>query len=203
MTKEKPCEKGMSKVNWITVDRPGYFGKNREVQEKLWDEKYGIGNWRLACQTPQGIVLTYDGVIQEYIEGYAEYFRLHPDEAKQITESFAYAYDKELVTKEDAFDPYALYQKPGKANQFHHVAFNIALERVLKSPFKGSEPIKVRAGKPETPIEKWPAGWKWHPGRIPCVHPETITNREFPNQWWEKDSIEDFYQSNKVLQIKG
>ncbi len=203
MTIEKTREDGLPKVTWTTVDRPGYFGKGREEQEKLCNEKYGKDNWRLAWQTPQGTVLTYDGVIQEYIEGYTEYFRQHLDEAKYLTDNYSFAYDKEIITKEEAFDPYALYQKPGKANQFHHVALNIALEKVLDMPFTGKEAIKVRAGKPNTPIEEWPVGWKWHPGRIPCIHPEEIYNGEFPNQWWEKGSIEDFYQSNKVLQIKS
>lgn len=202
MTKEKLQDNKATLENWVTAERPGYFGKSREEQEKAWDEKYGKGNWRLAWETPQKEALTFDGIIQEYVEGYTEYFRQHPDEAKWITENYAYAYDKEIITKEEAFDPYALYQKQGKANQFHHVALNIALEKVLDTPFKGEEPIKVRAGKPNTPVEQWPAGWKWHPGLIPCVHPEMIQDVTFDNQWWKKGSIEDLYQSDKVLQIK-
>lgn len=202
MSKERSDKEDTSKINWTTIDKPCYFGKSREEQEKVWDEKYGKGNWRLAWETPQDTVLTFDGIIQEYIEGYVEYFRQHPNEAKLITDNYSYAYDKEIVTKKEAFNPHALYQKPGKANQFHHAALNITLEKVLEIPFKGKEPIKVRAGKPGTPVEEWPSGWKWHPGRIPCVHPEMINNMTCPNQWWEKGSIEDLYQSDKVLQIK-
>lgn len=200
--KEVISEENISKEKWVTIGSPGYFGKSREEQVKNWNDKYGEGKWRIAWETPQGNVLTYEDIIKEYIEGYAEYFRQHPEEAKFLTDNYSFAYDKEMITKEDAFDPYALYQKPGKVNQFHHVALNISLEKVIGIPFKGSEPIKVRAGKPETPIEQWPDGWKWHPGLIQCIHPELIKDVDFPNQWWGKGSIEDLYQSDKVFQIK-
>ncbi len=131
------------------------------------------------------------------------YFRQHPEEADYVTSNFAYAYDKEIITKEEAFDPYCLYNKPGHANQFHNVAMNIALEKMLKMPFKGEIPLKVRAGKPGTPESEWPLGWRWQPGLIPAVHPEEIFDMSFEGQWWERGSIEDFYQCNKALQIRG
>lgn len=202
MSKEIPeLNEQHPKTFWTTVERPGYFGKSREEQEKEWNQKYGKSGWRIAWETPEGEILTFDDIILEYILGYVEYFRQHPDEATYLTGNFSFGYDKELITREQAFDPYALYQKPGKANQFHHVAMNIALENILHLPFQGKEPIKIRAGKPGTPVETWPAGWRWQPGLIPCVHPELIAEVDFPNRWWEKGSIEDLYQSDKVLRV--
>jgi hypothetical protein len=106
------------------------------------------------------------------------------------------------VSKEEAFDPYALYNRPGAMNQFHNVAMNIALEKVLDMPFRGEVPLKVQAGKRDVPKNLWPLGWSWHPGLIPCAHPEEIFDMNCDGKWWRKGSIEDFYQSNKALQIQ-
>ena len=195
-------EKEDSQAIWVTVERPGYFGKKRAEFEERWNKSYGIGNWKLVWETPQGKVLDYKGIIKVYVQGYAKYFQDHPDEAEYVTSNYSYAYDKDLVTRREAFDIYARYNKPGVANQFHNVAMNLALEKVLGIPFKGKEPLKVRAGKPGTPESEWPAGWRWQPGLIPCVHPEEIYDMNFEGQWWEKGSIEDFYQSNKALQVR-
>lgn len=202
--KKKFREERNSKTenSWVITERPGFLGKDREKKEKEWNEKYGEGNWRLVWATADGQVLSYEDIMEEYINGYVEYFKQNPSEAKYLTENFSFAYDKDLITKKEAFDLYALYQKPGKANQFHHVALNIALENKLDMSFKGNEPIKVRMGKPSVPVEEWPLGWKWSPGNIPSTQPENIPDVIFDNSWWEKDSIEDFYQSCKALQVK-
>lgn len=202
MTQEIKREESLEDA-WVTVERPGYFGKKREEFEERWNKEYGEGNWRLVWETPQGKVLDYDGIIEVYIEGYAEYFRSHRGEAEYVTSNFSYAYDKEMVTREEAFDPYVRYNKPGHVNQFHNVAMNIALEKVLGLTFKGEVPLKVRAAKPGTPFEEWPLGWKWQPGLIPAPNPEEIFDMDFTDQWWTKGTIEDFYQCNKALQIRN
>ena len=181
---------------------PGHIGKKRSELESRWNKEYGKGNWKVAWETPQGKILDYSGIIQVYIEGYVEYFKKHPGEADHVTSNFSYCYDKNLVTKEEAFDPYALYNRPGAVNQFHHAAMNKALEEILGIPFKGEVPLKVRSGNPDMPENLWPLGWHWQPGLIPCAHPEEIFDIVFEGQWRKKGSIEDFYQSNKALQIK-
>ena len=145
--------------------------------------------------------MDYDAIFLQYVKSYAQYFLAHPDEAAYLTANFSYAYDKELVTKEEAFDPHFLFEKPGSPNQFHNVALNFALEQVLDQPFKGTQPIQVREGKPGTNPATWPAGWRWSPGQIPAVHPEYIPEQTQPG-WWQPGSIEHLYQATKVLQIK-
>ena len=186
---------------WITVERPGYLGKSKDEKLLSWDREYGVNGWRLVWETAKGEVLDYDGVFQKYIESYALYFLQHPDEASFLTENFSFAYDKELITKEEAFDPHFLFEKPGTPNQFHNVALNIALETVLELPFRGPEPIQVREGKPGTDPSTWPLGWRWSPGRIPAAHPEEIPESD-QTGWWQPGSIEHLYQTAKVLQIK-
>lgn len=193
----------MDDTQWTIVDRPGYLGGEKEKKEREWDEQYGNGNWRIQWVSATGKRLTYDDIIGLYTDGYEAYFRAHPDEAKQVTDTYAYGYDLDIVTKDEAFDAYALYQKPGVRNQFHHVAFNKALVDRIGLEFRGREPLQVRDVAKGTPLSERPAGWRWNPGVIPCTKPELIPDVAFAKQpWWEKGSIEDLYQSTKVLEVK-
>lgn len=188
--------------NWVVVERPGYLGKQRDAKEAEWNEKYyGHDNWRYAWELANGEVLDYARIFWEiYVAGYVKYFLENPREATHLTNNFAYAYDKEEIDRNTAFDPYALYGQPNHPNQFHHVALNIALEYFLGLPFQGRLPIQVREGKPDTPIKDQPLGYLWSPGRIPTVRPDLIP-RDIEG-WWRRGSIEDVYQSAKVVQAK-
>ena len=108
-----------SEQNWKTVGRPSYLGKKKDEQYSLWDKEYGRDNWQIAWQLSNGEILGFDQVFQHYVDGYALYFENHLDEAVFLTENFSYGYDKELTSKEEAFNPRALVNKPGKPNQFH------------------------------------------------------------------------------------
>jgi hypothetical protein len=192
---------------WQTVEHPGYFGKGKDAVYQSWDQKYGSGNWRLAWDLRDGSTFNYEGIFWKiYVPGYAHYFNRHRWEARWITRHFAYAYDKDLISKEEAFDPLALYEKPGRPNQFHHAAFNIALEYSLGLPFQGQKPLQVREGKSSVPKSEWPLGWRWSPGRVPAVRPDLIpelVELDDTQKWaWNLGSIEDCYQSSKSLQVK-
>jgi len=162
-------------VNWRTVERPGYLGKRKEIEYARWNNQYGEGDWRLVWETAKGETWFYGDVFWKiYVPGYTIYFLGHLDEAEYLTKEFSYAYDKDMICRNEAFDPNALYEKTGRPNQFHNVAFNIALEYGLGLSFQGGRLIQVREGKPETSVETWPEGWRWSPGRIATVRPDLI-----------------------------
>lgn len=194
----------LPKVNWQTIEHPGYSGKKKDEQIARWNSEYGEGSWRLAWELANGEVLDYEGVIWKvYVPGYVKHFLLNPQEAEFLTQNYSYAYDKDMVSKEEAFDLYALYNKPGRPNQFHNVALNIALEWYLGMPFRGEKPIQVREGKPGIPIEEQPVGYLWSPGRIATVRPDLIPDYPLETVWWHPGTIEDLYQRAKVLQVKA
>jgi len=200
-------------IEWKTVESPGYFGSSRDSSIAWWNEKYGEENWRIAWETKDQIIMNFDDVFWNiYVPGYAEYFRIHSDEARLITSAHSFTYDKEIITREEAFAPRALYEIPGKANQFHHVALNIALEWHLGFPFRGKRPLQVREPKYSAVVSENATvallqaahpvalAWKWSPGRIPTIRMDLV--EKSIAGWWQPGSIEDFYQSTKVLQVK-
>jgi len=192
---------------WQTVERPGYLGKRRDAAYREWNKMFGEGNWRIGNQMANGEMYSYEDIIWKvYVPGYEKYFLEHPIEARFITDNYSYGYDKTLCTEKEAFDIYAFYNKPGVVNQFHNVAFNVALTN-LGYRFEGVEPVQVREGKPGTPDSWQPAGFRWSPGRIMAVRPELTPEliELLPGQtiWWKHGSIEEQYQLSKVLQIKS
>ena len=196
-------EDGISIVKWITVERPGYLGKKKDQMYNLWNNKYGEENWRLVNEANNGQIFTYEDIIWKvYTPGYLNYFLENIDEAVWVTDNFGFGYDKDMITKEQGFDLYYLYNKPNVANQFHHVSFNLALEYYLGLTFKGETPLQVREGKPGTPVSEQPKGYLWSPGRILSVRKDLIPKTNFDTVWWEDGSIEHFYQATKSLQIK-
>ena len=193
---------------WITVERPGYQGKRKDEDFARWNREFGEGSWRIAWELKNRQTLDYEGVFYKiYVPGYVKYFLNHPNEARFLADNYAYSYDKNFISREQAFDPYALYNKPGIVNQFHNVALNIALEWYIGIPFLGNRPIQVREGRKDTPKSEWPEGWYWSPGRISAVRPDLIPDDTRPENdekiWWGKGTIEDLYQTAKVLQVKG
>lgn len=159
---------------WTIIERPGYLGGKKQEIEQRWNITYGEGNWRISWVAATGERLSYERIFDIYVASYAQYFEKHTDEVEYITHNFSYGYDLDFQTKQEAFDKYALYEKSGKRNQFHQVAFNIALEQELQKPFLGDTPLQVRDAKPGTPENERPLGWKWNPGLIPCITPELI-----------------------------
>lgn len=189
---------------WEPREHPGYLGSKKEIRKQKWNELYGEGNWRLENWEAGDLrLLGFDEVFQIYLNGYIKYFYEHPQEAYYLIRNFAFGYDQDSITKEQAYDPHYLYNKPGVPNQFHHVAFNLGLITVTGRDFQGEKPIQVREGKPGTPENKQPLGWLWSPGRIPCTTPEMIPQITLEGTiWWQQGTIEDFYQRAKVLEVK-
>jgi hypothetical protein len=206
MTEQKtslPSEEEVGQEVWSVITMPEYLGSGEEEKFALWNELFGEGNWRIAWQAENGILLSFEDIFNIYVCGYVAYFDSHPQEVRFLTQRYSYAYAKTPISKEEAFDRDALLQKQEIPNEFHHVALNIALEDVLKKSFKGKNPVQVQKRELKTPVESWPKGWRWHPGRIPCPYPQLIPNDvTFDGKWWDDGSIEDLYQSAMILEVK-
>jgi nicotinate-nucleotide adenylyltransferase len=76
---------------------------------------------------------------------------------------------------------------------------DIAVRRVLVRlgrSFKGDHLVQIRGHESE--------GYRLNPGKVPFHEPESIIEPTFaPGRWWDAHSVEDFWQSNKVLEVRA
>ncbi len=191
-------------MNWKTIDRPGYFGDKRNGLHKDFDRNYGEGNWRIAWQWGDQIIERSEA-LQMYEDGYYEHFKTDTGLADWVTKSFSNVYDTAPTNVEAKFS-YDLQETP--SNHIHDVSIRRALLR-RGTWFSGERLLEVRSIDAE--------GWVLSPCNIPFHLPHMIyegqtkykgEERDFTKNppWWikrgVKNSVEEFYQQNKVLQVK-
>lgn len=178
---------------WTTVERPGYLGKMRDVVAAGWDVEHGAGNWRIAYEWV-GEVVDRAFALQIYEDAYAAFFTRNPDTAHAVTNFFADVYD----TAESNAGQWDYVRQETPNNHIHDVAIRRALLR-LGRRFRGTGLLHVRWT--DSP------GYFLNPGIVgfhlpDCISRATIKDYGNKGQWWRGGSIEDFYQKNKVLQVR-
>ncbi|MBP7708653.1 hypothetical protein KA107_03130 [Candidatus Pacearchaeota archaeon] len=191
-------------MTWETIDRPGYFGSKRNKICAGFDLQYGSGNWKIAWEWGSQVIERPEA-IQIYEDGYYEYFKKTPDLVNWLVNNFANVFDTAPSNVEAKFS-YDIQETP--SNHLHDVAIRRALLRNGKW-FRGVGLLEVRSPDKE--------GWILSPCNIPFHLPTMIypgqtkyqcEERDFVVNppWWIrkglKNSVEEFYQQNKLLQIK-
>ncbi len=174
---------------WRTIERPGHFGKRKGEIHKQNDEKYGKENWRIAWQGVNEII-PYLTACQIYEEGY--YLDSFNREGlwKELMAVAKNVYDHQESDVESGLE--YLVQK-GAATHLQDIAIRrVVLRRGWR--FEGDQLIQIRSHD-----QYW--GKNLSPGKVPFHLPELIVVPSLQG-WWEYNSIEDFYQSNKVLQVR-
>jgi hypothetical protein len=189
----------MQEHDWMTIERPGYFGKLRDELISSWDNKYGLNNWRLAWQWGK-LIIPKREAIQIYEDGYYEFLK-----------SDSRALDWLLNTAGDVYDTAPSNVQAGlnyehqetKNTHLHDVAIRRAVFRLGKA-FRGEKLLHVRG--------KGTQGEFLSPHMVPFHLPRLISQEEIKDysnkgKWWlelgVKNSIEEFYQHNKLLQIRA
>ena len=181
-------------MTWKIVERPGYFGKKRDELHNQWDDEFGEGEWRLAYQLG-GVIVPREMGIQIYEDGYYEFFRKNPEELERIISDASDVYDTAPTNVQSGFD-YSIQETPN--NHLHDIAIRRVVAR-LGRWFKGDSLMEVRWKKSK--------GFDYNPGIVLFHRPDLIVPGEIKDYggkgiWWGKDTIEDFYQRNKVLQVR-
>ncbi len=188
---------------WRTVDRPGYFGEKRDELQKSFDREYGNGNWRIAWEWGE-LILVRPEALQLYEDGYYEYFKTKPELLEWLVFNFSNVFDTAPSNIDVGFS-YEIQETPN--NHIHDIAIRRAVLRRGKW-FSGNKLLEVRSVNEE--------GWILSPCNVPFHLPQMIYQgetkykcevRDFVTNppWWlkkgVKNSIEEFYQQNKVLQV--
>jgi hypothetical protein len=173
---------------WRTIERPGYFGLKRDEFHRQYNERFGKENWRIMWQW-NNEVLPFPIASLIYEDGYyADSFK-REDLWKELASVAKDVYDHQ---ESDVLSCLDYTVQNGFATHLQDIAIRrVMLRRGLE--FKGDKLVQVRGHK-----EYW--GQNLSPGKIPFHLPDLIVVPHL-ERWWNRNSIEDFYQSNKVLQI--
>lgn len=167
---------------------PGYFGKRRDQKHHEFDQKYGHGNWQIA-RAVNGRILADEASMLLYEDAYYEHLKRNGDVLEWLVSAASDVYDNAETNVKSALD-YKIQEN--QSNHLQDVAIRRALVR-LGTWFRGDHLVQVRG--PET------EGYRLMPGKVPFHMPYLIRNPRHDG-WWEKDSVEDFWQANKVLIVK-
>lgn len=180
---------------WQNVERPGYLGKNRDQKIADWNAEYGSANWRLAWQYGSHF-LTFLGACMIYEDAYYAFMyreceQINPDKVSALLGRASNIYDYEPADVASGFD-YSCQSAAG--THIQDIAIRRALVRLGKW-FEGDRLIRVRGRESNDPI-----GIEFSPGKIPFHMSWKTEYDPIKGSWWNADSVECWYQSNRFLQ---
>ena len=169
----------------FVLGRPGYAGSRGRKRRKRLDRLLGEDGWR-SMHVWEGTLLDRAGATLLYEEAYYHHIARDP-ELQAWLERFAEVYDNDKSNLGSGCD-YAVQEASSTHLQ------DIAIRRVmlrLGLRFKGYVGLLEVRGKRSL-------GYRLNPGKVPFHQPGAILQPAIDG-WWEPGSIEDFWQSNKVL----
>jgi hypothetical protein len=177
-------------MEWATIERPGVFGHKKSQIFSDYDSSFGKGNWRIV-HAYQGKFIPFRKVCSLFEQAYFQDSVRRDNLWNDLRKAASEVYDIDPSDINSGLD--YLVQN----NTSTHIQ-DIAIRNVFRRNgwnFQGSELIQIRGNAK-------PFGQKLTPGRVEFHQPQDIVIPHLEG-WWDKDSVEDFYQSNKVLHIKG
>ena len=175
-------------MGWKTFERPGFFGSKKQEKIDSYNQMFGDNNWRLVWSWLDDFV-DFDIACQLYEDGYYNDSFKREKIWEELIKTASNVYDHEESNILSGFD-YNFQE--GNSTHLQDISIRrVVLRRGWK--FQGDELIQIRSHSDYF-------GKNLSPGRVPFHMPEHIIEPHL-KKWWDKDSIEDFYQSNKYLQI--
>lgn len=184
---------------WKNIERPGYFGKRREIAYTKFNSQYGRDNWRLrwliVTSTGKTLAPIALGFLQAcklvYEESYFRYLRERPDDVDFIC-SFTDCIDNAPTNVHSGLDYNA---QEALSTHIQDIAVRNVLARLGRS-FTGerTELLVIRSADSN--------GYRFGPGNVPLFAPGIITQPSMVPWWGNAGSVEDFWQSNKWLQVR-
>lgn len=190
-------DKVVESQGWRNVERPGYFGKRRDQIVLSYDATYGVGNWRLAWIVPgfrgaSSVALDFEQACKAvYEESYTQYLQARPDDVNFICE-FSECMDDSPTNVHSGLDYTAQWTK---STHIQDIAVRNVLAKLGRSfTGKRTELLVIRGADSN--------GHRFGPGNVPLYRPELIIQPSKCPQWATPGSVEDFWQSNKHLQVR-
>ncbi|HOX56648.1 MAG TPA: adenylyltransferase/cytidyltransferase family protein [Candidatus Paceibacterota bacterium] len=173
---------------WRIVGRPGYIGQRRQSTAAELDRRYGVGRWRIAYDW-QAEIITREQALEHYTRAYEIWLQNNSDLLDWLVRTASDIYD---ISPEDVQSNTDYNIQTGSAVHLQDIAVRIAVSR-LGRKFEGDRLVQIRGRQSE--------GSALSPGVVPFHQPELITQPELKG-WWQPGTVESFWQSNKVLQVR-
>lgn len=176
-------------MEWKTIGRPGVFGFEKEEIFKKYDSLYGKDNWRIRHIYLDQELDFLDTCNLFEISYYLDSIN-RPELWNDLRKNAKEVYDispADLISGKD----YSIQKSLGTHIQ------DIAIRNVFfyrRWEFEGDKLVQIRSCAE-------PFGKLLTPGRVPFHESKNIYSPHLFG-WWDINSVEDFYQSNKVLQVK-
>ena len=177
----------LDESQYYAVDRPGYFGDKREDIFKKYDAHYGKDNWKIGWIW-NGEVIPFDLVCGLYEISYYEDSKNKEDLWKQLMSGASDVYDDNESNVNSKYN-YLLQETNATHIQ------DIAIRRVARLrgfTFCGEKLMQVRGTSNDI-------GKYFTPNRVPFYMPEAIIDPI--KGWWNNGSVEEMYQSAKVVVV--
>lgn len=212
MTQEKDLI-GQMFGEWKTLSRPGYFGRRKKQKHAMFDESYGPGNWRLVWilppieagkfdadlafeETPQRLLVPgayefADACKFFYEESYVRWFARMPAELEFVC-TYGECIDNAPTNVDSGLD-YTIQE--AYSTHIQDIAVRNTLVR-LGRKFEGPKDkiLVIRSKDSE--------GYRFGPGNVPFHDPRRIVQPSKSPDWSNEGTVEDFWQSNKFLQVR-
>ena len=172
----------------IVVHRPGYFGKQRLKMIAAYNIIFGVGKWEERWEV-NGLYLPFEAAVQLYDQSYLDFLKAHPEHVDTIC-SYGECYDNDPsnVACGTTHDP---------LNCPRHIQ-DISVRRALVTLnrwFTGPKDklLEIRSSGSE--------GEWLNPGHVPFYQPSLILTKYINRvpDWAEPESVEAFWQANKVI----
>lgn len=171
-----------------TISRPGFVGRRARKAGQDLDRKYGKDGWRIAYLY-RGDVITRERALDLYAAAYHVHLRDNPDVLEWLLSTACDVYD---IAPSDVESGTDFTIQKSRAVHLQDIAVRIAVRR-LGREFAGEELLQIRG--------KRSRGARLGPGVVPFHDPDAIEQPELDG-WWGPQSVEAFWQSNKVLQVR-
>jgi hypothetical protein len=175
-------------TSWRTVGRPGIQGRSWDRRRREFDARFGPGGWRIR-HLVNGAILELAQAARLCEEAYVAFFTRHPDLLEWLCATAKDVYATAASNVRSGLD-YTLQER--KVEHVQDIAIRNALVR-LGRQFAGEHLLGIGGRSPN--------GRRLNAGFVPFHRPEWVAQPPLLH-WWQPDSIECFWQSNKVLQIK-
>ncbi len=188
----------------LIICERSFFGRSKIEFLKNLDSRFGAGNWTQKWLV-DGELKSKKDILKLYEDSYYFFFKKNPHMRNWIVKTANEVYD---ITSSNISSGMDYTIQECESIHLQDISIRRALTRlkleesnvefnednlpVIKI-FEGNRLVQVRGHRSE--------GYFLNPGKVPFHKPELIIGNyaDCRGKWWDKNSVEDFYQRNKAL----